>query len=167
MLPKLVGCVIIFASCCGMGYSKSHEMQLHLDELEELKKMFYLLKSELEYTRAPFAEIFDKIAEKMMEPYQAWLKKLSNRIKRKDKRGFWDIWNTSIEEDLRDSRLKEDELKELRQVGKNLEYIENVNLYIEQMEYRIKNIREIYRSKRKLCQSLGIMGGIFLVILLL
>ncbi len=167
MLPKLVGCVIIFAACCGMGYSKSHEMQLHLDELEELKKMFYLLRSELEYTRAPFAEIFEKMAEKMMEPYQTWLLKLSERIKRKDQRGFWDIWNASIEEDLQGSRLKEDELKELRQVGKNLEYIENVNLYIEQMEYRIKNIRETYRSKRKLCQSLGIMGGIFLVILLL
>lgn len=167
MLAKLTGSILIFAACCGIGYTKSHEMQHHLEELEELKKLFCLLKSELQYTRAPFSEVFEKLGQKTREPYQTWLWNLCNRINEKNGGMFWEIWCTSIDEELLKSRLKEDELEELKQVGKNLEYIESLNLYIEQMEYRIKNTRENYRSKRKLCQSLGIMGGIFLVILLL
>lgn len=164
---KLIGSILIFAACTGIGFSKSQEMQLHLLELEELKKLFYLLRSELQYTRAPFAEVFEKIGYKTKEPYQTWLLKLCESINAKNGSMFWEMWCNSIDEYLKDSRLKEDELNELKKVGKNLEYIESLDLYIEQMEYKIKNVREAYRSKRKLCQSLGIMGGIFLVILLL
>ena len=167
MLPKLIGSMFIFAACCGLGYAKSYDMQLHLRELEELKRMFYLLRSELQYTRAPFADVFEKIGKKVTEPYQTWLQNLCDYLSCKKGGGFWEIWNRSIEENLRNSRLKEEEINELKQVGKNLEYIESLDLYLEQMEYQIKNTKEIYQSKRKLCQSLGIAGGIFLVILLL
>lgn len=164
---KLIGSILILASCTGIGFSKSNDMQAHLNELEELKKIFYLLKSELQYTRAPFAEVFEKIGQKTREPFQTWLLDLCNRLKEKRSGMFWDMWCNSIDENLKGSRLKEDELKELKNIGKNLEYIESLDLFIEQMEYGIKNTRESYRTKRKLCQSLGIMGGIFLVILLL
>lgn len=164
---KLIGSILILAACTGIGFSKSSEMQLHLNELEELKKIFYLLKSELQYTRAPFAEVFEKIGRKTKEPFQTWLLDLCSRLNEKRSGIFWDMWCNSIEENLNGSKLKEDELAELKSVGKNLEYIESLDLYLEQMEYRIQNTRENYRSKRKLCQSLGIMGGIFLVILLL
>lgn len=164
---KLIGSILILAACSGIGFSKSQEMKQHLDELEELKKLFYLLRSELQYTRAPFAEIFVKVGQKINNPYKEWILQLSNRIANKNGSSFWEIWYTSITEDLQKSRLKEEDLEELKQVGKNLEYIESIDLYIEQMEYKIKHTRESYRSKRKLSQSLGIMGGIFLVILLL
>lgn len=164
---KLIGSILILLACSGIGFSRSHEMQRHLDELEELKKLFYLLKSELQYTRAPFAEVFEKIGKKTREPFQTWLSDLCFRLNEKRGGMFWEMWCASIEENLKDCRLKEDELNELKSVGKNLEYIESLDLYIEQMEYKIKNLREVYRSKRKLCQSLGIMGGVFLVILLL
>lgn len=164
---KIIGCVFILASCTGIGFSKSNEMQSHLNELEELKKVFYLLKSELQYTRAPFAEVFEKIGQKTRMPFQTWLFDLCTRLNEKRDGMFWGMWCDSIEEKLKNCRLKEDELNELKNVGKNLEYIESLDLYIEQMEYQIKNTRESYRTKRKLCQSLGIVGGIFLVILLL
>jgi len=164
---KLIGSILILASCAGLGFSKSSEMQAHLNEMEELKKIFYLLKCELQYTRAPFSEVFEKIGRKTREPFQSWLLDLCTRLNEKRSGMFWDMWCSSIEDNLRNCRLEEDELEELKNVGKNLEYIESLDIFIEQMEYRIKNTREVYRSKRKLCQSMGIMGGIFLVILLL
>ena len=164
---KLIGSILILASCTGIGFSKSNDMQAHLNELEEMKKIFYLLKSELQYTRAPFAEVFEKIGQKTREPFQSWLLDLCTSLNEKRSGMFWDMWCSSIEENLKGSRLKEDELKELKNIGKNMEYMESLDLFIEQMEYGIKNTRESYRTKRKLCQSLGIMGGIFLVILLL
>ena len=129
--------------------------------------MFCILKSELQYTRAPFAEAFEKIAKKVEEPYREWLLRLGERLRNKTKSSFWEIWCQSIAEDLHSTRLKTDELDELKNVGKNLEYIGSLDLYIEQIEFKIANTRETNRSKRKLCQSMGIMGGIFLVILLL
>lgn len=164
---KLLGSILILASCTGIGISKSQEMQGHLEALEEIKKLFYLLRSELQYTRAPFAEVFQKIAGKIETPIDDWLTNMALNLNQKANKSFWEIWCTSITEHLMKSRLHEEDLEELKQVGKNLEYTENLDLYIEQLEYKIKHTRENYRTKRKLCQSMGIMGGIFLVILLL
>lgn len=166
-MHKWLGSILIIVACTGIGFSKSLEMRKHLEELEELKKLFYLLKNELQYTRAPFAELFEKVGKKGKEPYRTWLLQVSERLKKKGAATFWELWCQSITEDLKESRLKEDELEELKNVGKNLEYTESIELYIEQLEYKIKNTREIYKTKRKVCQSLGIMSGIFLVILLL
>lgn len=164
---KLLGSILILSACIGIGFGKSRELQCHLEQLEEIKKLFYLLRSELHYTRAPFAEVFETISKKTKTPYKEWLLELCNRLKQKESGSFWDIWTTSIVEDLINSGLKEDEINELQSLGKNLEYTESLDLYLEQLEYHIKHTRENYRSKRKLCQSMGIMGGIFLVILLL
>lgn len=164
---KWIGITLIIGASSGMGFAKSNDLQSHLNQLEEIQKLFYLLRSELQYIRAPFAEVFEKIGKKTKDPYGTWLLDLSERLQRKGAGSFWEIWCLSITEDLQETNLKEDELEELKNVGKNLEYIESLDLFIEQMEYRIKNTREAYRSKRKLCQSMGVMGGIFLVILLL
>ncbi len=164
---QFIGSIFILVACTCMGISKEREMRYHLEELEEVKKMFYLLRSEFQYTRAPFAEVFEKIGGKTKAPFGTWLLCLSRRLEQKERGFFWQIWHESISEDLTGCCLQEKELEELKNVGKNLEYMESLNLYIEQMEYHIKETREAYQSKKKLCRSMGIMGGIFLVILLL
>ena len=164
---KWIGSVFILLAAGGIGFSKSYDMEKHLEQLEELKKLFYLLRSELQYTKAPFAEVFEKMATKTVEPYQAWLQYLNQSLNEKRTASFWEIWYQSIEGKLGDSRLKKQEIEELRSVGKNLEYIESLDLYIKHLEYQIENTKEIYKSKKKMCQSMGIMGGIFIVILLL
>ena len=171
---RLFGCILILAACTGFGFSKSQDMQRHLEQLEEIKKLFYLLRSELQYTRAPFEEVFEKLGRKTKEPFQRWLLNLSKRLRKKDAGTLWEIWNVSIQADLEKEHLegtkcylKKDELEELRNIGKNLEYIESIDLYIEHLEYQLKHLREAYQTKQKLCRSMGIMGGIFLVILLL
>ncbi len=164
---KLLGSICIIAACSGIGFSKSQELHRYLKELEELNKLFYLIKSELQYTRAPFAEVFEKISKKLNEPYGTWLSALSRQIIEKTRSSFWEIWCQSIEKNLQKTSLHEDDLKELKNIGRNLEYAENLDMYIELLEYKIVHTRESNRSKRKLCQSMGVMGGIFLVILLL
>lgn len=166
-MQKAIGCFMIFIACTGMGLSKGQEIQWHLKELEIVKKIFYLMKSELLYTRAPFAEVFAKIGKKIGGKYGTWLEAMGKRLREKEAGSLWDIWQESIENDLENSYLTEEELNELKKAGKSLGYIESIDLYIEQLEYEIKNTREVYQTKRKLCQSMGVMGGLFLVILLL
>ena len=139
---KMIGSVLIIIATASIGFSKSDEMQCHLSELEELKKIFYLLRSELQYTRAPFAEVFEKIGQKTKTPYQIWLFELCKKLNEKRSGMFWEIWCLSITEDLQKTYLKEDELEEIKNVGRNLEYIESLDLYIEQLEYKITNTRE-------------------------
>lgn len=164
---RWIGYALILGAGAGIGYAKGQELQKRLKRLEELRNLFAMLKGELEYKKTPFWEAFANLAEKTDSPYSGWFQDMSRRLKEKEAGSFWTIWCLAIQEHLQDGILNSEELEELRQVGKNPEYIENLDLFLEQMEYRITWERENYRSKRKLSQSMGIMGGIFLVILLI
>lgn len=166
-MQKWIGSILIMAACTGIGMGQSDELKKHLEQLEELKKLFLLLRSELGYTRAPFAEVFEKMECKVASPFREWLLCMRGKLEERQTGTFFEIWNSTISEKLAKSKLKKEDLEELKNVGKNMEYIENIDLYIEQLEYKITQIRQTYQTKRKLCRSLGIMGGIFLVILLL
>ena len=96
-----------------------------------------------------------------------WLKALSKTLQEKDGNSFVEIWEKSIEQNMKESALKQEDLEELKMIGKGLTHFENIDLYIEQLEYKIQKKREIYVVKGKLYKSFGIMGGVFLVILLL
>ena len=164
---KILGVIFILLATTAIGFSKSHEMYAHIRQLEELHKLFQYMRSELQYTRAPFADVFEKIGRKANPPFDCWLLELSSRLRENGAGSFWSIWKDTIQEKLQECRLQEEEREELKQVGKSLEYMESINLYIEQLEYKIEHTREEYKTKKKLCQSMGIMGGVFLVILLL
>ena len=167
MFYKLLGYMLIILAGTGFGYSKNLEMERHLQELEEMRHLFCIFKGELKYTQGTFGEIFDKIGDKTEGKFAEWLKTLSKMLKEKSGESFARVWEKSIDVKLRESHLKEKDLEDLKRIGKNLASLERIDLYIEQLEYEIQNKRELYKTKGKLCRSMGIMGGIFLVILLL
>ncbi len=167
MLLKMIGSVLIILSSTSIGFSRSLDMNKQLEELETLKHIFYLMKKELEYTHGTFEEIFLNIGSKMTGKYGTWLTELGKTLRQKPQVQFETIWQESIETDLKNTKIQEKDKKELEKMGKHLGRLESIELYINQLEYEIKIRREQYRSKRKLYQSMGIAGGIFLVILLL
>lgn len=164
---KYIGCLIILVASSGIGIHYGEELKKYLNQLEELKKLFCLMKSELEYVKLPLVELFEKMESKVQEPFRAWVSMLRRKLESREYGIFDSIWTDTIEEVLKGSKLRTEDLDELKNVGKNLEYVENLNLYIEQLEYKIVDVRKVYQTKRKLSRTLGIMGGIFLVILLL
>lgn len=164
---KGLGCILILISSSLLGYAKGQEVCQRLKELEELKRIFVLLKKELEYTRAPIAELLSKLAQKAEGTYKPWLEELSRELEEKRDRTFLEIWKSSIEENLSEIRMNSEVLEELISVGNNLGYSENIELYLEKLEFVIRDTREETKIKKKLYQSVGVMGGTFLIILLL
>ena len=164
---KSVGLVLVFVACTGFGYTKYLELKNHLNALQELRQIFYTLRSELQYTRATFEEIFGKMGKKFDNPFGRWLEGLQRELKEKNGKSFFSIWKKSIDEEVEGFYLKKEDLDELKEIGKNLEHFEHIDLFIEQLEYKIQRTREDYETKGKLYRSFGIMSGVFLVILLL
>lgn len=165
-MQKLIGSILIIFACSAIGFEKSYEMQLHLKELETLKNVFVLLKKEIQYTRVPLAELFLKISKKMEGGCSCWLEELSQKLYGCEQGTFQDVWGDSLKKFFRESKLTKTEKEELHQLGKSIGYIEGVDLYLDQLEISIQRTREELKNKKKMYQSIGILGGIFLVIVL-
>lgn len=166
-MQKILGCIFVLFSCVSIGLEKSKELQLHLNELESLKSIFTILKKEMEYTKAPFAELFLKMSKKAEGNYKEWFLNMAQALNRYNQGTFFEIWNVTLDKFFEESKLRKNEKEELRQLGKSIGYIEGIELYLTQLEFSIEKTKEEIENKKKLCVSFGILSGIFLVIILL
>ena len=68
--------------------------------------------------------------------------------------------------------MTEKERQELKEFGEHLGYLDlemqerTIALYLEQLEMAIEFYRDHEREQTKLCTSLGLMGGLFLSIMM-
>ena len=126
-----------------------------------------IIHSELKVTKATMYEIFLKVSKKTETPYKEWLKELANQLEECGAGTFVELWKSSIQIYLGETTLRKDEIYELEQVGLGIQYVDTLEFYLNQLDFSIQNTREELKTKKKLYQSMGIMCGIFLVIVLL
>ncbi len=155
------------AGCIAFGFQKSYELQLHAKELEELKQIFIMLKNEMQYARTSLDEMFLHASRKADGVYRLWLHRLSEDLRERRKGTFQEIWMQSLHALENDLHLTEQEAEELRQIGNHISDTDSLAMYLGQLDLSIKQARKEASDKKKMYQSMGILGGIFLVIILL
>lgn len=170
---KMSGCILIIVSCAGIGYVKAMELQKHFADLQMLRQLFLMLRSEIKCTKAPLGEAFWHISRRMSGSYGKWLARLSKELEEKSGRTFQELWNLSIEECLCATSLSADDIGKLKAAGSQMGYLDEemqlgtIDLFLEQLEAETGQIRENLAGQKRLCNCLGILGGLFLAVLLI
>ena len=163
---KIIGSVLIVLSCTAFGVEKSRELSIHRKELEELQRLFTNIHAELKYMKIPVGELFMKLRGKV-GVYQEWLEFLTKNVHKCYGRTLEEVWTSSIDNYFQKTFLTKSELEELKQIGKQIGQPEAIRLYLIQLENSIQNTREEEKEKKKLYQSMGILCGIFIVLVLI
>jgi len=170
---KIIGALMILVSATAIGASYSTDLKKHCMELRLLKQMLYMLRGELKYTRTPLPEAFLHIAERLPAPFSVFLQETSREMAKYDGRTFSALWQEAVKKQLYEVHLKKEEKEQLLALGEILGYLDlemqlsSIELYLEQLEVSIRNAQDTLGTRQKLCQSLGIAGGVFLIILLI
>lgn len=170
---KLTGAMLIVFATTGMGIAKGRELQMYLKELEQLRQVFLMLKSEIKYTKSPLGEAFFHIGKRIGKEQGTWLLAVSEQMEKKLGITFFSLWTASVDTYLNKTKLKRQDLEQIKALGMNMGYLDEemqigtIDLYLEQLEIELRKTREELVTKRKLCNCLGVMGGIFLVIVLI
>lgn len=170
---KLTGAVLILISAAGIGISCSQDLKKRCMELRILKQMIYMLRGEIKYTKTPLPEAFAHIAVRLPEPFCGFLQKTAEKMSALAGCSFPKLWQEQIRTQLSSTHLKREDKEQLEGLGNVLGYLDlemqlsSMELYLEQLELGIQKAQEELAGKQKLYQSLGVAGGIFLVILLI
>ena len=173
MYLKIIGCICIIIACAGYGFSKGKEYKIHVDELGELRRIAMMFATETSYSKLPIAELAVRISKKVIEPYKSWLISLSDTLQKEKKYTLMHIWQKEAERLLTKLSLSEEEAEELKCLGAQ---IGNYNIqmqetsfrwYASSLEERRERLLKEVSEKQRLCNSLGVLAGIFLVILLI
>ena len=171
-MVKFMGCILVLVCSTALGTVGVWELKRHCTELRGLKHAVYMLRGEIQYSRSPLPDVFGVLAERAMPPFSDFFRNLETELVKQDGLSLKEIWEQEMIHSLAGSTLKQTEKQNLKQLGDGLGYLDlemqiaTIELYLEQLNEEIAGASGELESKQKLYRSLGIAGGVFLVIFL-
>lgn len=173
MIFKIVGCILIIASSTGMGLFFSNDIKCRIDDLKELRKLIALLRGDIRYANTPLPEAVSSIARRHHGNFEPFFNKVSKKLHELSGLTFPSIWKEAVDLELADTSLTKKDKLHLIQFGENLGYLDKemqmntLDLYISQLEDEITDLSKTLKEKSYLYNSIGIMAGIFISIIML
>ncbi|MDD3338972.1 MAG: stage III sporulation protein AB [Lachnospiraceae bacterium] len=169
---KVIGAVCVIGAAGLMGYTKSRSLHMHIQQLKTLRKICMEIIGELTVGRIPLYEILLRISGKCEPPFCDFLLAVCEQMQAYDGSPFADIFSLQTDRKL-SGVLTPEECEEWKKAGTFLTISDQkvqvglMRLYERELEGNIELLERGKREKQRLYQTLGLMGGILLTILLL
>ena len=163
---KLAGMFFLIIGGAGIGYARSLELTRSQKNLESL--LHLLLKGEIRCANSTLPDAFREIADKIRDPFGHILREAAEVMEKADGQTLEEIMCICGEKELGGrSRDRREEVEVLRTLGCRLGYmqIRQIEFLENNLEVRRNQLREKLPEQKKICQTLGILGGILLAVL--
>ncbi len=172
-IMKIIGCILVVVSSTGMGFYFSNEIRCRIEDLKELRKLIVLLRGDIRYANTALPEAIAVIARRHNGNYNAFFKYVSTKLNELSGHTFSQIWKEAVHTELNTTSLAKKDKLHLSQFGENLGYLDKdmqmntFDLFISQLEDEIKDLSKTVKEKSYLYNTMGIMAGIFIVIIMI
>ena len=172
-MQKIVGSILVIAASTGIGLFKGNEMALRVRQMREVKRIFLSLQQEIAYTMVPLAQAFERVADRSAGIFQMWFLEIGRELGKMEGKSVEMIWEECTCVYLKQTLLTAADKQILACQGSYMGQLEvnmqtsAIRLFLEQWEERISDATAQLANKKRMARSMGILGGVFLVILLL
>lgn len=168
---KWLGAILLICATTLIGFELAKRLSNRPKEIRQLKSALHILEAEIVYSQAPLALAFDKIANQLAEPVSELF--YSVAIELQTSSDLTETWNNQVDQFLNRSSLGPDEEEVLKQFGKTLgqhditQQKKYIKLALTHLDRVLTEAQENNLRYGKMFKNLGILAGLFLVLLLI
>ena len=168
---KMLGILCIVSGSSGLGFLYARELELRLIELKQLQQMLLQLRGEIRYMHQPLPDAFWHLSRKAPVLFVDFLTKMAQELQKRDGQSAEEIWKRNLKKCLIGLHLDKQEQKDLEKLGSMLGYLDvdmqlnALDYYLEQLKESSLRATEVSKTQKKLYQSMGILGGAALALL--
>lgn len=172
-ITKVVGCILIILSSSLMGFYCSNGLKSRISDLKELRKLIVLLRGDIRYGNTPLPEAICAIARRNEGSFKEFFTKISEKLSEHSGNTFSQVWKEAVDIELLKTALNKKDKSGLIHFGDNLGYLDKemqmntLELFLTQLEDEIIELSKTAKEKSYLYNTLGIMIGIFVSIILI
>ena len=169
---KGMGMLLILLAGTGLGFSGAYRMRQRLKELKNMQRMAVFLENEIAGAHTLLPQALKKTGRKLEGGCAQFAHRLGDRLQagggsagqvlREEASRYQREWNLSPKDYSLLCQFGSCLGPEIRKTQ-----TEQLRLFQRELEIEIESLEESMPARQKMYQSLGISGGIFLVILLL
>ncbi|MDO4305514.1 MAG: stage III sporulation protein AB [Eubacteriales bacterium] len=168
---KTAGILMILTAGAGLGFGKGYELLLRERALGQILLMIRWLKGEICSKQVSLHDAFLGVAQQMSGKYREFLTNTAEKMEQSAGMRFADLYRSCAEEVLKELPLSKKEWELFFTMGGTLGYLDldmqkkQLEFYEGEFLHSIEELRAEMPAKKKVYQSLGVMGGILLAIL--
>lgn len=172
-IMKIVGCVLVIASSSGMGFFFSNELRCRIEDLRELRKLVSLLRGDIRYANTPLPEAISTITRRHSGSFDTFFHTVSSKLRELSGHTFAQIWKDAVQKELNKTSLSKKDKLHMIQFGESLGYLDKdmqmntIDQFLSQLDEEIRDLTKTIKEKAYLCNTLGIMAGIFITIIMI
>lgn len=170
---RFLGTFILLFSCIGTGMCMERTERRRISQLEELIRSMDYLKGEISFARTTIPEAMEQMSQRSNPPFDHLFSRLARELRRFPGKGFGEVLHLVLEQERGTWNLTSEDVNLFYQACSNLGYLDK-EMQVHILERCMKDLgrtcdelSQQLPQKAKLYRSLGILGGIFLIILLL
>lgn len=168
---KGAGILLILAGAYGFGSYLCAYLKWHLDQLVECREAFAQMDACREYLRLPYAALLRKSAGGKSKILEEILKEVADEMEKNRNADAGALWEEAFSKRKKQLFLKEEEIGLLLSLARSLmlegNHTQVAKVYFIQLEDKIQKAMEEKKEKQKLYRAISVLGGLFLVVLLL
>lgn len=170
---KIIGSICIVLSGIAVGWLYGEKIEKRYKELLDLKRTFQIIYSDISYASTSFLEVLQHVKSQSLKEFQPFFGYVEAEIRYKSKRKLTEIWEEGMELHLQELHLIEKDRIELMQVGRNIGNIDRkqqlcmLQIYLDKLEITLQELLQEKEKKIKLYRTLGMLGSVFVVVMLL
>ncbi|MCL6453189.1 MAG: stage III sporulation protein AB [Alicyclobacillus sp.] len=168
---RLVGSALVVVACAGMGFAIARGYRERPRQLQHLMEALRLLKVEIEFTATPLPQALRRVAERSTDPIRGLFAATADALARPGVT-VAEAWMAGYEQVRRRSYLVPADLEVLVSFARTLgtsdsvHQIQHVDATLAQLEGLWREAAALQERYAKLAQYVGVLGGLFVVILL-
>ncbi|ADU29965.1 stage III sporulation protein SpoIIIAB [Evansella cellulosilytica] len=169
---KLLGALLIIATTTMFGWEFSRRLTRRTKQIRYLKIAFEALETEMTFSMTPLPDACEKVAHQLIAPLNIFFEDVAERLKKEEKSAT-SIWNSSLKKWKGKTDLNTAELNILNQFGQTLgqqdleSQRKQIRLAISYFNQEEKQALEDQQKFESMYKSLGFLGGVLLVLIML
>ncbi|MEW9677505.1 stage III sporulation protein SpoIIIAB [Lentibacillus sp. L22] len=167
---KWIGALLFISMTTWIGFEISKRIDDRPKHIRQLKNALQILEAEILYSQLPLQEAFLTIAKQIPNPSRSFFENLGEAME-KDDVELADLWERQVNVLMQQSSLKKIEQEILLQFGQTLgqhdftQQQKQIQLTVSHLDRELAEARDDQYRYSKMAKSLGILCGLFIVLL--
>lgn len=173
MVFKLLGCIMVLLSSGFLGYILSADCKKRPQQLRELQNLMQLFENQISYLSDVLADAFGKVGRMSGCETGVFFTGTVEKLQSGRSLSASQAWEEAVGENIRRTSLNREDAEILVSFGKilgssDLEgQIKNIRLTMNQLKLQEEKAEASRRKNEGMYRSLGILGGLAVVIVLI
>lgn len=170
---KIIGIILIFLSGTSFGFYHSFKPLFRRNDLLEMKRALLILNSEIKFLSTSIKEALKSIENSVSSPIKDIFSTFRKNLEIKNGESLNIIWEESLNQAINNTYLTKEDKNKFKLIGKNLgSYdkelnLNNLNIIFNYIDTTLNEIETERLKNMKMYQSVGILGSLALIILLI